>query len=194
VTNLAITADHIRATLTAYLDAHPEEKPDLAPALDLLGSGADIASRREFQGHATAGAILGGPDGRILHIHHIATGKWLLPGGHLEAEDTTLQEAARRELAEETGIAVESVNLMSDIPLHIDVHRISANDAKSEPDHQHIDFRFLFRTTAEIGQLQTEEVTDAAWRDVETLHDQRLRQRLGLDESFRIRSVIVGGQ
>lgn len=176
--NLPITADHIRATLTAYLDQHPEEKTDLAPVLDLLDTGADLTTRKEFRGHATAGAILTGPDGRILHIHHLATGKWLLPGGHPESSDSTLLDAALRELAEETGIPASSVTPMSNKPIHIDVHPIDANHAKGEPDHQHFDFRFLFRTTSEVGQLQTEEVTDATWRDADTISDDTLRQHI----------------
>jgi 8-oxo-dGTP pyrophosphatase MutT (NUDIX family) len=178
VIDLAITAGDIRTTLTAYLDQYPEDKPDLAPALDLLDTGADLTSRKEFRGHATAGAILVGPDGRILHIHHLATGKWLLPGGHLEADDTTLLDAARRELTEETGIPADTVTPVGSSPLHIDIHPIPANNAKGEPDHRHIDFRFLFTTTAEVGELQTEEVTDAAWHPVETLLDERVRQRV----------------
>jgi 8-oxo-dGTP pyrophosphatase MutT (NUDIX family) len=178
VIDLAITTDHIRATLTAYLDQHPEDKPDLAPALDLLDAGADLTSRKEFRGHATAGAILARPDGHILHIHHLATGKWLLPGGHLETDDTTLLDAARRELTEETGIPADTVTPVGDSPLHIDIHPIPANDAKGEPDHQHIDFRFLFTTSADIGELQTEEVTDATWRPVDTLHGERLKRRV----------------
>ena len=70
------------------------------------------------------------------------------------------------------------VTPVGDRPLHIDVHPIPANDAKGEPDHQHVDFRFLFRTDAEVGALQTEEVTDAAWRTIDTLHDERLRRRV----------------
>ncbi|MEU5607509.1 NUDIX hydrolase [Streptomyces sparsogenes] len=176
--DLPITADHIRATLNAYLAQHPEEKTGLTPVLDLLATGADLTTRTEFLGHATAGAILTGPDGRILHIHHLATGKWLLPGGHLESSDSTLLDAALRELAEETGIPAGSVTPMSDQPIHIDVHPIDANDAKGEPDHQHFDFRFLFRTTSEIGQLQTGEVIDAAWRDADTISDATLRQHI----------------
>ncbi|MCQ4081963.1 NUDIX domain-containing protein [Streptomyces sp. RB6PN25] len=175
---MAITADHIRTTLGDYLDEHPEEKDSLAPVVELLDAGADLTSRKEFRGHATAGAILAGPDGRILHIHHLALDKWLLPGGHLEPQDETLLDAARRELTEETGIPTETVTPISDRPVHIDVHPIPANDAKGEPDHQHVDFRFLFRTTADVRQLQTEEVTDAAWRDVDTLGDDRLRHRV----------------
>jgi hypothetical protein len=70
VIDLAITPDHIRTTLTAYLDTHPNEKPDLAPVLDLLDAGGDLTSRKEFRGHVTAGAILADTAGRILHIHH----------------------------------------------------------------------------------------------------------------------------
>ncbi|WP_323179705.1 NUDIX domain-containing protein [Streptomyces sp. NBC_00654] len=176
--DLPVTETHLRTTLTAYLDEHPEEKPGLAPVLDLLDSGADLTVRNEFRGHATVGAILSGPDGRILHVHHLALDKWLLPGGHLESADETLLEAALRELTEETGIPADAVTTVSHLPVHIDVHPIPANDAKGEPDHQHIDFRFLFRTTADIGQLQTEEVTGAAWRDPDTIGDLTLRQRV----------------
>ncbi|GAA2129626.1 hypothetical protein GCM10009760_01070 [Kitasatospora kazusensis] len=175
---MAITADHIRATLTAYLDVHPDEKPELAAALDLLDDGADLTARNEFRGHATAGAILTDPDGKILFIHHLALDKWLLPGGHLEADDTALIGAALRELAEETGIRPENVVPLGDHPLHIDVHPIPANDAKGEPAHQHIDFRFLFGTSADVAELQAEEVTEAAWCGAETISDERLRARV----------------
>lgn len=176
--DLPITEAHLRATLSAYLDEHPEEKPGLAPVLALLDSGADLTVRGEFRGHATVGAILAGPDGRILHVHHLALDKWLLPGGHLESVDNTLLEAALRELTEETGIPADTVTTVAHRPVHIDVHPIPANDAKGEPDHQHIDFRFLFRTAAEVGRLQAEEVTGAAWLASETISDQTLRRRV----------------
>ena len=191
---LAITADHIRATLTAYLDIHPQDKPDLAPVLDLLDRGGDLTSRKEFRGHATAGAVLADTTGRILHIHHLALDKWLLPGGHLETRDETLLDAALRELTEETGIPADAVTPVGDQPIHIDVHPIPARtpsrslagapdplgppDAKGEPDHRHFDFRFAFRATADVRQLQTEEVTDAAWREIDTIDDATLRQRI----------------
>ncbi|MGV9311106.1 NUDIX hydrolase [Streptomyces sp. NPDC003691] len=175
---MTITADHIRTTLSAYLDRHPGEEATLGTVFELLAAEADLTSRKEFRGHATAGAVLVGADGRVLQVHHLATGKWLLPGGHLEAEDTTLVAAALRELAEETGVPADAVTPVGDGPLHIDVHPIDANDAKGEPDHQHIDFRFLFTTTAGIGELQSEEVADAAWRPVAEVHDEQVRQRI----------------
>ncbi|MHC5902632.1 NUDIX hydrolase [Streptomyces sp. S6] len=173
---MAITADHIRTTVGAYLDQHPEDKRELSVVLGLLDDGGDLTHRKTLPGHVTAGAILVRPDGRILHILHNTTQKWLLPGGHLEPSDETLLQAAARELAEETGIPPHAVTPHGETPLHIDTHPIDANPAKDEPAHQHFDFRFLFRTTADIGDLQTEEVSAAAWR--ESLHDERLRQRV----------------
>ncbi|WP_175409040.1 NUDIX hydrolase [Streptomyces sp. TRM64462] len=175
---MAITADHIRTTLTAYLDQHPDEKRELGVLLGLLDDGDDLTSRKTLPGHVTAGAILIGPDSRILHILHNATQKWLLPGGHLEASDATLLQAAGRELTEETGIPPHVITPDGEIPLHIDAHPINANPAKDEPAHQHFDFRFLFRTTADIGELQTEEVSGATWRNLEELSDAQLRQRV----------------
>ncbi|MFG2501505.1 NUDIX hydrolase [Streptomyces sp. NPDC048441] len=175
---MAITADHIRTTLTAYLDQHPDDKSALDVVRGLLDDGDDLTHRATLPGHTTAGAILVDADHRVLHIHHLATGKWLLPGGHLEPADGTLLQAAGRELAEETGIQPHLVTPHGETPLHIDVHPIDANSAKNEPAHQHFDFRFLFRTTAVIGKLQTEEVSDAAWRDITEVADPQLRQRI----------------
>lgn len=121
------------------------------------------------------------PDGSVLLIERDwppYEGAWALTGGHLEASDDTLLQAAGRELTEETGIPPHVVNPHSQTPLHIDIHPIDANPAKDEPAHQHFDFRFLFRTIADIGELQTEEVSDAAWRDLDDVTDDLLRQRI----------------
>jgi len=175
---MPIKRAHIRSVLDAYLNEHPSEKGDLAVALSLLADGADLTSRKEFQGHATAGAVLVNPHGQVLHIHHRALDKWLLPGGHLEEIDDSLQDAALRELTEETGIRAGSVAMARILPVHIDVHPVPANDAKGEPAHLHIDFRFCFRTMAQDVALQEEEVTDFAWREIDEITDDTLQQQV----------------
>jgi 8-oxo-dGTP pyrophosphatase MutT (NUDIX family) len=175
---MPISTDHIRTTLVEYTDAHPEEKPALAVVHELLDDGVDLTSRKEYRGHVTAGAVLVNGDGEVLFIRHLALNKWLTPGGHVESEDTNLSDAALRELIEETGFTM-SVSPASPVPVHIDVHPIPANDVKGEAAHQHIDFRYLFRTEGEYSiRLQEEEVSASAWRSVDTIADGTLRDRV----------------
>jgi len=174
-----ITAQHIRDTLTAYLEQRPEDKDSLAALIEGLEDTAEtIASRKEFRGHVTAGALLLRSDGRVLLVEHKALEKWLFPGGHLEDSDETLVQAALRELAEETGIDPGLVTPVSPVPLHVDIHPIPANPAKDEPGHQHFDFRFLFRTEADVTGLQAEEVLDYSWQFAGTITAGPLRTRL----------------
>lgn len=176
---MPITADHIRTTVTAYLDRHPQEKAGLAELLGLLDAGADLTSRKEFRGHATAGAVLVDDEGDALLVHHLSLGRWLTPGGHLEPGDATLAGAALRELAEETGVGAEGLVLTGEGPIRIDVHPIPANPARREADHQHFDFRFLVRTAGHHPVTpQQEEGDAAAWRSAAELSDPVLRARV----------------
>lgn len=175
---MTISAEHIRDTIGDYLTTYPQDRKGLGCVFDLLDSGVDLSARTEFRGHATAGAVLTDPRGQVLHIRHVALDRWLLPGGHLEADDIRLIDAARRELTEETGISASAVAPVNPYPVQIDIHPIPANNAKNEPAHQHIDFRFLFRTSADVGELQTEEITDAAWRGINAIADEVLRGRI----------------
>ncbi|MQS36799.1 NUDIX hydrolase [Streptomyces katsurahamanus] len=175
---MPITSEHIRETLTAYSDAHPEEKTALAVVHRLLDDGAELTSRKEFRGHVTAGAVLVNHSGQVLFIHHVALDKWLTPGGHVEPEDPDLIGAAVRELVEETGIALSVTPVQPD-PVHIDVHPIPENPGKSEPAHQHIDFRYLFRLDGyQEVTLQEEEVSGHAWRDVDIVSDEILKHHV----------------
>lgn len=110
-------------------------------------------SREQFTpGHLTAsGLVLAPHDERLLLVHHRRLARWLLPGGHVEAEDTSAAVAARREVVEETCAALRP----DDSPLAgIDVHGIPAKG--SEPYHLHHDLIFLFHATADHLQVSAE--------------------------------------
>jgi 8-oxo-dGTP pyrophosphatase MutT (NUDIX family) len=120
----------------------PESGPVVARMLALARQAGDPFSRGQLEpGHFTASAFVLDPDRRrVLLVHHRKLGRWLQPGGHVEASDTDLVAAARREVQEETGIAVEA-------PLgrgifDVDIHAIPAN-SKDEA-HLHFDVRYAF--------------------------------------------------
>lgn len=176
---MSIDNHQLQAALDAFLRRHPEDRQRLERVREILDLvGASPASRKEFRGHVTAGAVLADDRDRVLRIHHRGLNAWLFPGGHLEAGDSGLADAALRELCEETGITPESVTAVDEVPLDIDVHTIPGNPAKGEPEHPHFDFRYLLRTCSPALALQREEVTDARWCPVQDVTDRRLRERV----------------
>jgi 8-oxo-dGTP pyrophosphatase MutT (NUDIX family) len=116
--------------------------------------------RSEFEpGHFTASGFVVSPDGdALLLIHHAKLGRWLQPGGHIEAYDATVEAAARREVSEETGIG--ELDIVGAALVRIDAHEIPARG--SEPAHVHIDLGVGFRAVHhQIGPIS--EVIDARW-------------------------------
>jgi 8-oxo-dGTP pyrophosphatase MutT (NUDIX family) len=178
---MTVTSREISHTLSRYLASQPGEQESVAPLLSSLAEGADVTSRAAVPGHVTCGAAVINDTGKVLVIRHKALKRWLLPGGHLDPGDPGLLAAARRELAEETGIPWQQAVSPPDldrIPLDIDVHHIPANPAKGEPAHWHADFRFAFWVTDPGVQLQVEEVSDYAWRPPSALQTTRLAAKV----------------
>ncbi|SQD93900.1 NUDIX hydrolase [Parafrankia sp. Ea1.12] len=144
---MSITNEAVGRVLAAYLTAHPGDRERLGPlvrasAAPARGS-ARLTSRRTLPGHVTCSTVAVNDEGRILQIHHRASGLWLQPGGHIEDRDGSLFGAALRELAEETGIGRRRVSAISEQPVDVDIHWVSASAARGEPEHLHYDFRFL---------------------------------------------------
>ncbi|MEU8548901.1 NUDIX domain-containing protein [Streptomyces roseoverticillatus] len=176
---MSIDSHQIRIALDAFLRRHPKDGQRLDRVREILDlAGASPASRKEFRGHVTAGAVLTDDRDRVLRIHHRGLNTWLFPGGHVEAGDSGLVAAALRELREETGVTPESVTVVDEVPVDIDIHTIPENPAKGEPEHPHFDFRYLLRTCSPVLALQREEVTDARWCPVQDVTARRLRERI----------------
>lgn len=170
--------EHVRQTLFSYLEHFPTDKERIAPIEAALanGDGAALSSRRS-PGHLTAGAIVIDSDSRaVLQIHHLKLERWLLPGGHVEPGDSSLTEAAWRELVEETGAIGRAASLIADYPLDIDIHPIPSRPDRSEPEHLHFDFRFGFISSIDEVELDEDEVVDFRWTGFDQLG--RLGQRV----------------
>ncbi|MGP3950898.1 NUDIX hydrolase [Streptomyces sp. 7N604] len=161
---MAISDSDISSALSAYLERYPDEAALLSEPVQLLSQGGDFASRRHFPMHVTVGALLVRGDAEILLVEHRAYGITLQPGGHLEPTDTTLIDAAVRELAEETGVDPHKVLPASQTPVYIEYGRVPARPEKEEPEHYHLDIGYSFVTAhADVGRIQESEVRGAAW-------------------------------
>ncbi len=134
--------------MLSLLDAHrafdAKEMNDLQRMRELATQLAEPFSRNGWPAHFTGSAVIVDPSGlRVVLVLHAKLNRWLQPGGHAEAGDEgDLGRTALREAREETGLDVE---LITSRPIDIDVHTIPAR--KTEPEHEHLDVRFLFRAS-----------------------------------------------
>lgn len=112
------------------------ERDRLLSWIDRYPSDAHVRTRLE--GHLTASALVVDPSrGAALLTHHRKLRRWLQLGGHCDG-DANLPRAALREALEESGIPDLRVD---PVPLDVDVHAIPARG--TEPEHLHLDTRFL---------------------------------------------------
>ena len=155
-----MTAESVLALLDSFhpgTDGEAQKSRELIQML-LRNTPAPF-SRDQFEpGHITATACVLHPDQQsVLLIHHKRLDRWLLPGGHVEVEDSSPQQTAFREAVEETGVQLhpQAPELVG-----IDVHGIPGK--KKEPYHLHHDLIFRFQAVSKEVQV-TEETQGVAW-------------------------------
>ena len=156
------TTDFIRSAVFSYFGQCIE--PNLSWAIQ---QASDLTSRRTLPYHATASVFVINPSKtKTLLLHHKSLNKWLQPGGHIDAGETPV-EAALREMKEELCIPVPEMSeeRRFSFPVSIDVHEIPANTGKAEPDHYHIDFRYMHIYQDEGFKISNESIS-AEWRDI----------------------------
>ncbi len=147
-----------REALAALLAAHaPADDQEAADLERMRGWAASLErpfSREQPEAHFTASAIVVDDAGeRTLLVHHVKSGKWFQPGGHLEPADATAADGALREAAEETGL---EVRLARPELLDVDVHWVPWDE------HYHLDLRFEVVAAGELAP-DTAEVHAAEW-------------------------------
>ncbi len=133
-------------TLVELLAAHqPADEKETADLRDMRGFAGSLSapfSREQWPAHFTGSAVVVSPDGaKVCLVLHAKLKRWLQPGGHADVVDAGQMEAtALREAREETGCEVE-LHPSAPRPIDVDVHVIPAR--KTEPEHRHLDVRYL---------------------------------------------------
>jgi 8-oxo-dGTP pyrophosphatase MutT (NUDIX family) len=171
--------DRLRLRLLSHQPADALESAHRDRMLALSAGPRDPFSRNRFDpGHFTASAFVLSPDeGSLLLILHAKLGLWLQPGGHIDPEDMDIVAAARREVAEETGLGDDAVETLGGL-LDLDIHRIPANPKKREPAHEHFDVRVLLRART-LDLSAGSDALDARWVRLGEVQD------AGTDDSVR---------
>jgi 8-oxo-dGTP pyrophosphatase MutT (NUDIX family) len=128
--------------LSRALAEDEKERVDLEAMRTFARELAEPFSRAQANAHFTGSAVVVDPEGkRVCLVHHAKLGRWLQPGGHADpADDGAMPETALREAREETGLRV-ALHPRAPRPLDVDVHVIPAR--KTEPEHRHLDLRYL---------------------------------------------------
>ena len=144
---LAPSADQdlLRRDYLAFLDAHP-----------------DAMTRGNRIGHLTGSALVVDPSREaVLLTLHPLVGRWLQLGGHVEASDATLVDAAHRESVEEGGIEGIAVD---PAPLRLDRHRVRCRDGRGgENLLDHLDVQFLALAPPGGVEQRSSESLDLRW-------------------------------
>ncbi|HEN8798484.1 TPA: NUDIX domain-containing protein [Pseudomonas putida] len=91
----------------------------------------DIATARR-KGIKLRATVIYRKDGQVLFVRK-RNAKWNLPGGRVEPDETLLQ-AARREMAEETGLAFDELRFVSEYREERVIHYLfEARNAADKP-------------------------------------------------------------
>lgn len=152
---------HLLALLDRHEPSTDDEAGHLGRLIALLDRGPAAFDRDEYEpGHVTASAFVVHPtEASVALVEHRKLGAWLQPGGHVEASDADIVSAARREVAEETGLS----DLAELGVVDVDVHHFPPRGG--QPGHLHFDVRLGF--VARTGDLSHgDESTGIGWFDL----------------------------
>jgi 8-oxo-dGTP pyrophosphatase MutT (NUDIX family) len=155
--------EHLHDLLRLHVAGSDREEADRCAMLRLAAELGEPLSRREPSAHFTASAFVVDEAGsRTCLVEHVKLGRLLQPGGHIEDDDPSVEEAALREAREETALEV-SLHPEAPRPFDVDIHRIP--ERPGEPSHLHLDVRFLL-----VGR--GEPCAGAAWHELGTAGDE----------------------
>jgi len=150
--------EFLAAVLRAFRPPNAAQAAEQARMLRFLEAHAAPLERSCLVGHFTASALVLHADGeRALLTHHRKLKRWLQLGGHADGEANPARTALL-EATEESGIEGLTID---PVPVDLDIHSIPARPG--EPEHLHLDLRYLVYAPAGAQEAISEESLALAW-------------------------------
>lgn len=168
---MADDRDIVRRLLVNHQPYDSTEAQHVAKVQDMVEQHKNILSRKCKAGHITGSALIVDHNKRNVLLHyHKKLDRWLQFGGHMDSSELDPADGALREAEEESGLNDLSFLNGSRVPVDIDVHPIPAHG--SEPEHLHLDFRYVLVTNQVSSVQVAEDESDIfEWFSIESLLD-----------------------
>ncbi len=163
---MSLHADAL-AALSSWLAPSSAQEALRVRYVDHLRARPDGVYRGCRPDHLTASTLVLDEDAtHALLTLHAKAQRWFQFGGHCEARDRTLADAATREAREESGLP----DLVVDpVPIHLSEHPVPFCGPTG--DVHHLDVRYLAIARSGAQHAVSEESLDVRWWPVDALPD-----------------------
>lgn len=147
--------------LTDYRTPYIEEAAMVQRSRHFIEQHSNCFDRQLMPGHVSGSAwVVNSRHTHVLMMHHRKLNLWLHPGGHAD-NDPDILNVVLKECAEESGIAAEHIQLVSETIFDVDVHTVYAS--VHDPRHEHFDIRFLVEIDDRLSVPGNDESHEIGW-------------------------------
>nr|WP_201470226.1 NUDIX domain-containing protein [Microbacterium hydrocarbonoxydans] len=161
---MTVLGADIRRLVTEFRPRSPRDHAALTDFSRHFADDTGPVVRDDGPSHATASAFVFDPAlTRIALVFHGKGEFWVQPGGHLE-DDSSIVDAALRELEEETGIAAEHPG--ASLVYDLDHHALSAAFGRCA---SHLDVGVVVTVPADSPLTVSSESGDVRWWPIDSL-------------------------